>query len=136
MAFPSFTEKEAAQLADLGGIEECDSALQVENFSAKFFEKDIFFQIVHLHNSFMIWIGDSPALSDISLAMKLPNVRSKADQYSVTSVDGFRTDDEASRVALHLSKRMDRVCYVSYNLTFLPGQFEFVEKCLISRLPK
>ena len=82
MSFPSFTDEEATQLSALEGVEECESALQVENFSAKFFEKDIFFQIIHLRDSMVVWVGESAVLSDISLAMKLPNVRSK-----VTSTD-------------------------------------------------
>lgn len=63
---------------DIEGVEESESQLTIENFSAKFLDKDIFFQLIHLKDSYFIWIGESNAeLDDISIAMFSTSFRSK-----------------------------------------------------------
>lgn len=64
-------EQDLSVFSDIDGVEECNSQLKIENFSAKFLEKDIFFQLIHLKDSYFIWIGESvPELHDISIAMQ------------------------------------------------------------------
>ena len=75
--FPSWTDEEASKLSLIEGVEECESHLGVENFSAPFFDKILFFQVIRLKGSFLIWIGDAPKLGDISVALPCPSIRSQ-----------------------------------------------------------
>ena len=78
----SFSEAELEQLSRLDGVEPAESCLSVENFSAKFLDKDVFFQVVYLKDSYFIWIGeDSGEFYDISLAVRSRSFRSLVCSY-------------------------------------------------------
>lgn len=60
---------------DLSSIQIIPSSIKIHQFSEKFEETRIFFQITVLKESFMIWIGiNPPSVGELSVSMKTPHV--------------------------------------------------------------
>lgn len=49
--------------------------IQIESFTEKFMDDNIYFQLYIMNNSFYLWIGlNPPQLKNLSVAVKLPQV--------------------------------------------------------------
>ena len=60
---------------NIAGVEEAETTIKIENFSAKLHDINIFFQTVYLDNSYFIWVGNEEAkFNDLILSLKSSTV--------------------------------------------------------------
>ncbi|XP_036377791.1 proteasome assembly chaperone 4 [Megalops cyprinoides] len=89
-----------------------DDAISVHDFSEKILEQVIHFHIMKMKGGFFLWVGASPHLSNLAVAMS-----SKYDSMPLsTLVLGDPSDTAPNSLAQRLAKKTKKQVFVSYNL--------------------
>jgi hypothetical protein len=106
--------------------------IQIESFTEKFMDDNIYFQLYIMNNSFYLWIGlNPPQLKNLSVAVKLPQENAP----SVSSLFGEKLSPAGSVIAQRLSKKTGKMFFVSYNMPKdVQIMQEFVERKITDRL--
>ncbi|XP_016319417.1 proteasome assembly chaperone 4-like [Sinocyclocheilus anshuiensis] len=91
---------------------DCVEPIAVHDFSEKILEQLVHFHVMKLSGGFFLWIGSSPVLSNLALA-----VNSKYDSMPLSAlVLGDTSDTTPSSLAQRLTKKTKKQVFVSYNL--------------------
>ncbi|XP_041040676.1 proteasome assembly chaperone 4 [Carcharodon carcharias] len=86
--------------------------LSVHNFSEKLSEQTVHFHLLSMKDSFFLWVGSAPNLSNLAVAMC-----TKFDPMPVsTLVLGDASDTTPNSVAQRLAKKTGKQVFISYNL--------------------
>ncbi|XP_030626522.1 proteasome assembly chaperone 4 [Chanos chanos] len=86
--------------------------ITVHDFSEKILEQVVHFHVMKLNGGFFLWVGTSPVLSNLAVAMD-----SKFDSMPLsTLVLGDPSDTTPNSLAQRLTKRTKKQVFVSYNL--------------------
>ena len=64
------------------------SVVKIHNFSHVICDKNVYFHILSFGSSFLLWIGTSPQLKSLAMAMKTPYVSTNA-QFSCLCISIF-----------------------------------------------
>ncbi|XP_018938321.1 proteasome assembly chaperone 4 [Cyprinus carpio] len=84
----------------------------VHDFSEKILEQLVHFHVMKLSGGFFLWIGSSPVLSSLALA-----INSKYDSTPLSAlVLGDTSDTTPSSLAQRLTKKTKKQVFVSYSL--------------------
>uniref|UniRef100_T1ILY5 J domain-containing protein n=1 Tax=Strigamia maritima TaxID=126957 RepID=T1ILY5_STRMM len=102
---------------------ESECLLKTHQFSAKILNTDVYFQILQLKDSFFLWIGASPVLSELSVAMPCRN------EILSSQLIGANADSASNVIATRLAKRTAKQVFVSYSL-------DAQDKLLLSHVEK
>ncbi|KAG7488345.1 hypothetical protein MATL_G00034060 [Megalops atlanticus] len=87
-------------------------AISVHDFSEKILEQVIHFHVMKMKGGFFLWVGASPHLSNLAVAMS-----SKYDSMPLsTLVLGDPSDTAPNSLAQRLAKKTKKQVFVSYNL--------------------
>ncbi|XP_043575408.1 proteasome assembly chaperone 4 isoform X1 [Chiloscyllium plagiosum] len=87
-------------------------ALSVHNFSEKLSEQMVHFHVLRMKDSFFLWVGSTPTLSNLAVAMC-----TKFDPMPVsTLILGDSSDTTPNSVAQRLAKKTGKQVFISYNL--------------------
>ncbi|XP_016114494.1 proteasome assembly chaperone 4 [Sinocyclocheilus grahami] len=90
----------------------CLEPIAVHDFSEKILEQLVHFHVMKLSGGFFLWVGSSPVLSNLALA-----VSSKYDSMPLSAlVLGDTSDTTPSSLAQRLTKKTKKQVFVSYNL--------------------
>merc|ERR1719199_834094 len=127
---PAAAEAPAAQDAGAAGSSGTEGAActrkvpSVHNIVVKFVDRPVLFHIMLLDGSFFLWVGDAGlSLDDLQVA-----VPTRFDPMpAVTTLRGDM-DGPGSGLAQKLSKKFNRLIYLSYNLGAEPMAMLFVQK--------
>ncbi|XP_048404016.1 proteasome assembly chaperone 4 [Stegostoma tigrinum] len=86
--------------------------LSVHNFSEKLSELTVHFHVLRMKDSFFLWVGSSPILSNLAVAMC-----TKFDPMPVSTLMlGDSSDTTPNSVAQRLAKKTGKQVFISYNL--------------------
>ncbi|XP_078395670.1 proteasome assembly chaperone 4 [Cetorhinus maximus] len=86
--------------------------LSVHNFSEKLSEQTVHFHVLRMKDSFFLWVGSAPNLSNLAVAMC-----TKFDSMPVsTLILGDASDTTPNSVAQRLAKKTGKQVFISYNL--------------------
>lgn len=98
--------------ADLEGCEMVESKFKIHTFSDTLLDQTVHFQVLRMKDSLYIWIGSSPELSSLAVAMC-----TRYDSVpSVANLLGSKADLNSSTLAQRLAKKTKKQCFVSYNV--------------------
>ncbi|XP_072366093.1 proteasome assembly chaperone 4 [Scyliorhinus torazame] len=87
-------------------------SLSVHNFSEKLAEQTVHFHLLSMKESFFLWVGSAPTLSNLAVAMC-----TRFDPMPVsTLVLGDASDTTPNSVAQRLAKKTGKQVFISYNL--------------------
>uniref|UniRef100_UPI00398F50FC proteasome assembly chaperone 4 n=1 Tax=Pristiophorus japonicus TaxID=55135 RepID=UPI00398F50FC len=87
-------------------------SLSVHNFSEKLSEQTVHFHVLRMRDSFFLWVGIAPTISNLAVAMC-----TKFDPMPVsTLVLGDASDTTPNSVAQRLAKKTGKQVFISYNL--------------------
>lgn len=86
--------------------------ITVHNFSEKISEQVIHFHVMKLSGGFFLWLGSTPTLSNLAVAMS-----SKFDSMPLSMlVMGDQSETAPNALAQRLAKKTKKQVFVSYNL--------------------
>lgn len=89
-----------------------ESKFKVHTFSDTLLDQTVHFQVLKMKDSLYIWIGSSPELSSLAVAMC-----TRYDSVpSVANLLGSKADLNSSTLAQRLAKKTKKQCFVSYNV--------------------
>ncbi|XP_029204660.2 proteasome assembly chaperone 4-like [Acropora millepora] len=98
--------------SDLEGCEMVESKFKIHTFSDTLLDQTVHFQVLRMKDSLYIWIGSSPELSSLAVAMC-----TRYDSVpSVANLLGSKADLNSSTLAQRLAKKTKKQCFVSYNV--------------------
>lgn len=98
--------------SDLEGFEMVDCKFKLHSFSDTLLDQIVHFQVLRMKDSLYIWIGSSPELSSLAVAMC-----TRYDSVpSVANLLGSKADLNSSTLAQRLAKKTKKQCFVSYNV--------------------
>ncbi|KAK2556923.1 Proteasome assembly chaperone 4 [Acropora cervicornis] len=96
----------------LEGCEIVECKFKVHTFSDTLLDQTVYFQVLRMKDSLYIWIGSSPELSSLAVAMC-----TRYDSVpSVANLLGSKADLNSSTLAQRLAKKTKKQCFVSYNV--------------------
>ncbi|KAI1889214.1 hypothetical protein AGOR_G00176810 [Albula goreensis] len=89
-----------------------EDAISIHDFSEKILEQAVHFHVMKMKGGFFLWIGTSPHLSNLAVAMS-----SKYDSMPLsTLILGDPSDTSANSLSQRLAKKTKKQVFVSYNL--------------------
>ncbi|XP_059156633.1 proteasome assembly chaperone 4-like [Physella acuta] len=108
------------------------SSLSVLDFSDNLLEKTVYFKIIKLEESFFIWVGANPILSNMAVAMpaKYGNIPSGSVLF------GGKSEHTSSALAQKLAKKYNSQVFISCSIPFEPTLSLAVERRLVQELNK
>lgn len=84
----------------------------VHTFSDTLLDQKVHFQILKMTDSLYVWIGTSPEMGALAVAMS-----TKYDPVpSVVNLMGNKADLSSTTLAQRLAKKTNKQCFVSYNI--------------------
>ncbi|XP_052820107.1 proteasome assembly chaperone 4-like [Mya arenaria] len=113
------------------GVTFVQPELTVHTFRDKILNQDIYFQVIKLHESFIIWFGKSEKLGDLSVAM--------ATLKGMVSAANLIGGMESHSVALaeRLSKKTGKQVFIGGDMnSFDQLQYPLVEKRIMEEMTK
>eukprot|EP01119_Soliformovum_irregulare_P014244 TRINITY_DN3887_c0_g1_i1.p1 TRINITY_DN3887_c0_g1~~TRINITY_DN3887_c0_g1_i1.p1 ORF type:complete len:135 (-),score=8.16 TRINITY_DN3887_c0_g1_i1:133-537(-) len=116
----------------LEGVELVEPTIKISQSSHTFMDAQIHFQIIHLKDSFYLWIGTGlPKMGQLSLAFTTP-----FDSVpSVSNITDPSMEQFSNALALRLAKRLKKPIYVSCALSQnSPMMQVFLEKQVMKEL--
>ena len=106
------------------------SLIFIKDFSENILEKNVFFKIIKLTDSFYVWVGLEPMMSNMAVAMP-----TKCDSApSTTLLFGNKSELSSSSLAFKLAKKMEKQVFVSCSIPFDQRLSVLVEKRLAEEL--
>ncbi|XP_025115096.1 proteasome assembly chaperone 4-like [Pomacea canaliculata] len=104
-----------------------DPQISVHDFSDRLLGNDVYFHVIKLCNSFQVFIGIKPVLSNLAVAM-----RTKYDKGVPTGsiVYGDTSDTVSLTIAQKLAKSTGKQVFVSCSIPYDQNLFPLVEKRL------
>lgn len=115
-------------------IEYIKPSFLLHAFQLELENRVIFYQVIKMKDSLYIWIGNknNPLLSNLSLAMQ-----TRYDKIPLaTKLLGEELDTTSRNIACRLSKRLNKVVYVSFNVEESNFNVPLIEKRLNEEINK
>lgn len=115
-------------------VEYCESSLKNHSFQGECQDEVILFHATKLVDSLYIWIGyrNVPKFADLSLALN-----NKYDSQPIcTRLIGDFIDEPSKNIALKLSKKLNKVVYVSLNINVNRFSIPYVNTRLQEEITK
>ncbi|KAM9832037.1 proteasome assembly chaperone 4 [Neosynchiropus ocellatus] len=101
---------------------EGNHSISVHNFSDRILEQTVHFHVMRLSGGFFLWLGSSPALSNLAVSMS-----SKFDSTPLsTLVLGDPSDTSPASLAQRLARKTRKQVYLSYGLPLTDPNFSLL----------
>ena len=108
-----------------------EAQIKVSDFSEMILDKTVYFKIIKLSDSFFVWVGLEPSLSNMAVAMPTPHTSVPSGSLLFGNKSGETT---STSLAQKLAKKSNKQIFVSCSIPFDQHLSVLVEKRLAQEL--